>query len=415
MKKLQSILVCVLLLITAQQSIGQKVYQWRGDNRDGIYNENKLMKSWPEKGPELLWFNEEIGQGYAAPVLTNDKLLINGEADSTSYLFAFDLKGKLLWKTANGKEYYGKGFSASFPGSRSTPTVVGDIVYASSGKGRLAGYDLATGKEKWGVDMVPDLGGIENMFGFSESPLIDGDNIYFMAGGVANNMVALNRFTGKTIWASKALGDTAAFCSPLLITLPARKILVTLSAHFVFGVDAQNGELLWSSKTLDKFAFEKLHANTPLYADGFIYFTAGEEAANGAVKLQLTPDGKSIKEVWRNVNVTNAQGGFIKLGNQLFTTTKKKRLVCVDTGTGSVVDSLSANKGSLIYADSKFYCYNETGDVKLIQFENNKFSEISKFRVDKGTKEHFSHPVISKGIMYIRHGRALMAYDINEK
>jgi len=415
MKKFQSILALVFLLLVTFQSIGQKIYQWRGDNRDGIYTENKLMKSWPEKGPELLWFNEEIGQGYAAPVVTNDKLLINGEADSTSFLYAFDLKGKLLWKTANGKEYYGKGFSASFPGSRSTPTVVGDLVYTSSGKGRLAGYELATGKEKWAVDMVPDLGGIENMFGFSESPLIDGDKVYFMAGGASNNMIALDRFTGKTIWSSKALSDTAAFCSPLLITLPTRKVLVTLSSHFVFGVDAQNGELLWSSKTLDNFAFEKLHANTPIYADGFIYFTAGEEAANGAVKLQLSPDGKSIKEVWRNINVTNAQGGLIKLGNQLFTTTKKKRLVCVDTFNGNVVDSLSANKGSLIYADSKFYCYNETGDVKLIKFENNKFIEISKFKVEKGTKEHFSHPVISNGTMYIRHGRALMAYDILEK
>ena len=415
MKKLQSILAFVFLFLVAYQSIGQKIYQWRGDNRDGIYNENKLMKSWPEKGPELLWFNEEIGQGYAAPVVTNDQLLINGEADSTSYLFAFDLKGNLLWKAANGKEYYGKGFSASFPGSRSTPTVVGDLVYASSGKGRLAGYELATGKEKWAVDMVPELGGIENQFGFAESPLIDGDKVYFMAGGAENNMVALNRFTGKTIWSSKALGDTAAFCSPLLITLPARKVLVTLSTRFVFGVDAQTGELLWSSKTLNDFKFERLHANTPIYADGFIYFTAGEEAANGAVKLELSADGTSIKEVWRNITVTNAQGGFIKLGNQLFTTTKKKRLVCVDTSTGSVIDSLSANKGSLIYADSKFYCYNETGDVKLIKFENNKFVEISKFKVDKGTKEHFSHPVIANGTMYIRHGKSLMAYDIQEK
>src|SRR5665648_683021 len=176
MKKLQSFLVCIILLITAHQTIGQKVYQWRGDNRDGVYNENNLIKSWPEKGPELLWFNEDIGRGYAAPVVTNDKLLINGEADSTSYLFAFDLKGKLLWKTPNGKEYYGQGFSASYPGSRSTPTVVGDLVYATSGHGRLACFEVATGKEKWAVNMVRDLDGIENEFGYSESPLIDGDD-----------------------------------------------------------------------------------------------------------------------------------------------------------------------------------------------------------------------------------------------
>jgi outer membrane protein assembly factor BamB len=415
MKKFQSILVFFVLLIGMNQSFAQKVYQWRGDQRDGIYNENKLLKVWLENGPTLLWSNEEIGQGYAAPVVTNDKLLVNGEADSTSFLFAYDLKGKLLWKTPNGREYYGKGFSASFPGSRSTPTVVGDMVYTSSGIGRLAAIELATGKEKWAVDMVPELGGIVNQFGFAESPLIDGDKVYFMPGGSTNNVVALDRFTGKMIWTSKALGDTAAFCSPLLITLPSRKVLVTISNHFIFGVDAQNGELLWSSKTIDNFKFERLHANTPIYSDGFIYITAGEEAANGAIKLALSADGKSIKEVWRNINVTNAQGGFIKLGNQLFTTTKKKRLVCVDTSNGTVLDSISGNKGSLIYADKLFYCYNETGDVKLIKFENNKFSEISKLKIDKGTKEHFSHPVIANGTMYIRHGRALMAFDIKEK
>ena len=404
-----------ILIIGINPSFAQKVFQWRGDHRDGIYNENKLMKVWPENGPTLLWSTEEIGQGYAAPVVTNDKLLVNGEADSTSFLFAYDLKGKLLWKSPNGREYYGKGFSASFPGSRSTPTVVDDMVYTSSGIGRLAAMELATGKEKWAVDMVPEMGGIINQFGFAESPLIDGDKVYFMPGGPTNNVVALDRFTGKMIWTSKALGDTAAFCSPLLITLPSRKVLVTISNHFIFGVDAQNGELLWSSKTIDNFKFERLHANTPIYADGFIYITAGEEAANGTIKLALSADGKSIKEVWRNINVTNAQGGFIKLGNQLFTTTKKKRLVCVDTSNGTVLDSISGNKGSLIYADKLFYCYNETGDVKLIKFENNKFAEISKFKVDKGTKEHFSHPVISNGTMYIRHGRALMAYDILEK
>lgn len=415
MRNFQSILVFIyLLFVVANQVSAQKIIQWRGTNRDGIYNETNLLKKWPEKGPALLWYTEEIGSGYAAPIVTNDKLLINGEADSTSFLFAFDLKGKLIWKAANGREYYGKGFAASFPGSRSTPTVVDDMVYTSSGRGRLAGYELATGKGKWAVDMVPEMGGLENMFGYAESPLIDGDKIYFMAGGPANNVVALNRFSGKTIWSSKALGDTTSFCSPLLITLTSRKIVVTLSHHYIFGLDAKNGELLWSQK-LENFKLEGEHCNTPIYADGFLYFIVGDGNGNGTVKLELSPDGKTIKEVWRNVNVTSTMGGFLKVGDRLFTSTKKKRLVCVDTKTGSVTDSLGVIKGSLIYADQCFYCYNETGEVKLVSLENNKLIEISKFRLDKGTKEHFSHPVIANGMMYIRHGKALMAYDIRGK
>ena len=414
MKNLQSILVCILLLITAQQSIGQKVFQWRGDHRDGIYNENKLMKVWPEKGPSLLWFTEVVGSGFAAPVITGDKVFINGEADSTSYLFAFDLKGKLLWKTPNGKEYYGQGFSASYPGSRSTPAVVGDFVYSTSGHGRLACFDVATGKEKWAVNMVSDLGGIENEFGYSESPLIDGDDLFCTPGGAKNNVVAINRFTGKTTWTSKALGDTTSFCSPILISLPGRKIFANISRHYIYGLDAKSGELLWSQK-LENFKYEGEHCSTPLYADGFLYYMVEDENGNGAVKLEISPDGKNIKEIWRNRNATNAMGGYLKIGNHLFTTTKKKKLICIDAMKGNIVDSLSSTKGSLIYADNQIYCYNETGVMKLIRFENNKFTEISKFKVEKGTKEHFSHPVIANGTMYIRHGKALMAYNINEK
>ena len=33
----------------------QKVYEWRGENRSGIYNETGLLKVWPEGGPELVW------------------------------------------------------------------------------------------------------------------------------------------------------------------------------------------------------------------------------------------------------------------------------------------------------------------------------------------------------------------------
>jgi outer membrane protein assembly factor BamB len=414
MKNLQSILVCVLLLITAQQGIGQKVVQWRGDHRDGIYNENKLMKAWPEKGPSLLWFTEMVGSGFAAPVITGDKVFINGEADSTSYLFAFDLKGKLLWKSPNGKEYYGQGFSATYPGSRSTPTVVGDLVYATSGHGRLACFDVASGKEKWAVGMVSDLGGIENEFGYSESPLIDGDNLFCTPGGAKNNVVAINRLTGKTTWTSKALSDTTSFCSPIMISLPGRKIFVNISRHFIYGLDAKSGELLWSQK-LENFKYEGEHCSTPLYADGFLYYMVEDENGNGAVKLEISPDGKNIKEIWRNRNATNAMGGYLKIGNHLFTTTKKKKLICIDAIKGNIVDSLSSTKGSLIYADNLIYCYNETGVMKLIRFENNKFTEISKFRVEKGTKEHFSHPVIANGTMYIRHGKALIAYDIKEK
>ena len=85
-----------------------KVYEWRGENRSGIYHETGLLKSWPEAGPNLVWEYEGVGNGYGSPVFTNDNMYIQGEADSMAYLFAFDKNGALLWKKDFGKEWVKK-------------------------------------------------------------------------------------------------------------------------------------------------------------------------------------------------------------------------------------------------------------------------------------------------------------------
>lgn len=406
----------VVFLLQMMHNIGhsQELAQWRGFNRDGTYNEKCLMTSWPENGPELLWFTEEIGSGFGSPVIIKEKILVNGENDSISHLFVFDLQGKLLWKAPNGREFFGEGYSGSFPGARSTPTVYNDKVYVCSGNGRIACFDVATGKEKWSVEMVKDLGGLKNQFGYSESLIVDEKYVYCFPGGEEDNFVALDRFTGKTVWASKALGDKATFCSPIFVNVLNRKILVTLSREYLLGIDCGNGELLWSQKQ-DSVVIEGEHCNTPIYSDGFIYYVSGDKNGNGAVKLALSADGKTITEVWRNRRVDNAFGGFVKVNNYLFCTVKANKLKCLNSDIGNEVDSLTNVRGSLIFADDMLYCYTNNGEVKLIRPTGSKMELISKFKCGKGSKEHFSHPVIANGILYIRHGKALMAYDIREK
>lgn len=407
------LLLSIFIFLTAcNQIIQQKNAQWRGPNRDGIYPGNNLLKIWPESGPKLLWMTEEIGSGYGSPAVTGDKLYINGEVDSVSHVFAFGLNGKLLWKSPNGREFFGTGYSASFPGARSTPTLYNEFVYVCSGLGRIACFEARTGKEKWAVDMVRDLGGKLNMFGYSESLLVDEKKVYCFPGGSDINIAALDKITGKKIWTSKALGDPVSFCSPVIINHPRRNIFVTVSHEYLMGLDIRNGELLWSFKE-DSVKLEGEYCNTPIYSDGFIYGVSGVKKGNGAYKLELSPDGKMITEVWRNRNVKNAIGGFVKIENQLFTTSDDNKLKCLDLKTGIVVDSLRNLRGSIIYADNLLYCYSDNGNMNLIKPTTPKMEVLSKFKIETGTKEHFSHPVISNGVLYIRHGKALMAYKIN--
>lgn len=410
MKKLLTITAMILLVSQFSETFSQAVFQWRGPNRDGKYNETGLLGQWPENGPLLLWSTEILGDGYAAPIVTADRLFINGMENGTSHLFCFDLKGKLLWKSPNGKEFTGDGYSANFPGTRPSPTVVGDKVYTSSGLGRMACFDAVTGKELWAVDMLTDLHGHLNDFGYAESFVTDEKLLYCFPGGKINNIVALDRLTGKTVWTSKAPGDTTHFCSPILVNLPSRKMYVSVSRHWIFAVDCKNGELLW--KYPIAFKYDGDHANTPVYEAPYLYWVTGDENSCGAVKLEIAADGKSVKEIWTNPSVRNSMGGLIVLDGKLYTTTENKNLNVLDLVTGAVTEKIKSPYGTLIFAGNKFFAYGNNGEVSLFNLTGGKLTPRGSFKVNKGSKEHFAHPVIANGVLYIRHGAALVAYKV---
>ncbi|HPR31402.1 MAG TPA: PQQ-like beta-propeller repeat protein [Prolixibacteraceae bacterium] len=413
MKIFNSTLFSFLLILSACSESSNRIAQWRGENRDGIYPGKGLLKTWPEKGPGLLWETDILGNGYGSPVIDNDRLFINGENDSISYLFAFDLNGNLLWKTPNGPEFMGEGFSSGFPGARSTPTVYKGSVYVSSGLGRIACFDAQSGEERWSKHMVDDLGGKLNYFGYCESLLAEGSSLFCFPGGKDTNIVCLDRLSGETIWVSKALSDEVAFTSPTLIELPDQKIFVTLSKNYLLGLDASNGNLIWSFHE-DSVKLEGAYTNTPVYENGFIYGVSGVEKGTGAYKLRLSPDGKSIEEVWRNSRVKNEMGGFIVKDDRLYVTSDDKKLLVLDTENGQVLDSLRGFRGSLIYADHALFCYSDNGNVDRVDLSTGKPNAISRFRITKGSREHLAHPVIDKGVLYIRHGNVLQAYRIQD-
>jgi len=402
--RLLTCLVLSFLLIGTLQA--QEVLQWRGADRSGAYPGTNLLTSWPEAGPALLWETEGTGNGYGSPVITSKNIFINGEIDTINYLFALDLSGKILWKTKIGKEWV-----LNYPGDRSTPTIVGDLIYVTAGWGTVACIEMQTGKTKWSVDMIKDLHGRNNRFGLSESVVVEGDKVFCMPGGADTNVVALDRFSGKLLWTCKGKGEIPGYCSPLLVRLPQRNILVTFSKSTLLGIDTKDGSLLW---THVQDGENDVHCNTPYFENHFLYYITGD--GNGAVKLKLSDDGSSITEVWRNKACDNTMGGFNKIGDYIYTASYGTRqYYSLETNTGKISDSLKFDKGTTNLCDGMLYLYNEKGQVGLVKPEGAKMTLVSSFKLTRGTKAHYAHPVINKGILYIRHGRSLLAYDISKK
>jgi len=401
-KKLLCLLSFIFYFITLGNA--QEILQWRGTDRSGMFNETNLLKNWPETGPALLW-ESYIGNGYGSPVITKTNIYINGEKDSISYLFCLDLSGKLRWKVEIGNEWM-----VNYPGVRTTPTISGELIYVTTGLGELVCFDAKTGTKKWSVDMLKDFHGRNVRFGFSESVLIDENKVFCTPGGIDTNVVALDRLTGKILWICKGLGQTAANCSPLLVKLPERNIMLTFTQNALLGIDTKDGKLLWSHPQEGN---GDIHVNTPYFENGFIYYITGD--GNGTVKLKLSDDGTFITQLWLNHKSDNVMGGFVKLKDYIYTAGYEKRYYySVDANSGMVTDSLKFDHGTINYADGLLYLYNEKGQLGICKPDGPKMQLISWFKITKGTKAHFSHLVICNGILYLRHGQSLLAYDIKQ-
>ncbi len=412
MKTALIIISCIFLFACNKKET--KIYQWRGENRAGIYNETNLLTSWPENGPEEIWFTDGIGNGFGSPTVTEDALFVSGEIDSLAWLFCFDLNGKLLWK-----QNYGKEWSKHYPGSRSAPTIVGDKVYAGTGMGNIACLSRTDGQIIWTRDYISDFKGVLPYHGYSEAPVIEGNKIICTPGGEEHNVVALDRLTGVLLWSCKGMGERMGYNPGNIIEIANRKIYVTFSAYHLLGVDAGTGDLLWTHLQENTPAEERkpgigdTHSNNICFEDGFIYYAAGD--GNKGVKLELSSDGSEITEVWRSTYFDSFMGGFVIIGDYLYSCgTRKKDIKSFSVATGEVVDSVGMGTGAVIAAGNTLYYYNWAGVLSMVGCNNGRMKKISAFKITQGTKEHFSHPVIKNGILYQRRGDALMAYDIRE-
>ncbi len=394
----------LLLIAFSLPLLSQNTVQWRG-NRTGVYKETGLLESWNDGRPDLLWHFDGLGEGHSSVAVSAEKLYVTGMTDSIGYLYVFDLKGNLL-----NKKEYGTEWNISYNGSRGTVTHDDGRLYLISGTGMLTCFNESDLSVLWQKSMQNDFGGEPPKYGVNESPLIVGDKLIFTSGGVEHNVVALNKKTGNLIWSSKAMGDISSYCCPIYIDDQPKRQIVTITGHHVVGIDISDGNMLWSFPFTNRF-FE--HPNTPVYHDGMLFCTSSYGV--GSIMLKLKDGGQNVEKVWGSAELDSKTGHFLKIGDYIYGSGDygKGSWYCIDWKTGDIKyrDNQLAT-GAIIAADGMLYCYSNKGDMALVKAMPEKFDIISQFKITMGTEQHWAHPVIHNGILYVRHGNTLMAYKI---
>ncbi len=393
------------------------INQWRGNNRNGIFDESNLLKVWPENGPELLWSTDSLSMGNSSMSFGNNTIYLTGTKDTMDEVIALDLQGNIKWRKP-----YGRAWSQSYPEARCTPTIDNKKLYVSSGLGDVTCLDAISGNIIWNVNANDKYEGKLNLWGTAESLLIVDDKVIFSPVGNQTTIIALDKLTGEEIWASKSIQDSTAYVSPILINYAEKKIIVNVTSNHVVGVNAQDGDILWKYRYYDLYPNPShqhapiINCITPLYNNGEIYVTSGYNSVGAMFKI--LPDASDIELMWTDTTLDTHHGGVVHVDGYIYGSNwinnRQGNWCCIDWDTGKkLYETEWETKGAIIYADGMLYCYDEAkGNIALVEATPEEFKIVSSFKIPLGTGPHWSHPVINNGVLYVRRGKALMAYDI---
>ena len=404
----------LMTFVLSGNLFSQDLVEWRGLNRTGNYPDQNLLKTWPEKGPQLLLELTAIGNGYSSPIIYKNTLYVTGRKDTLDVVSAYDMNGNKKWETT-----YGRAWARTYPETRCTPTIENNRIYLVSGMGQVGCVDAASGKLIWTVDANTDYKGESHKWGIAESVAISDKAVFYVTGGEETSVIALDKTNGKLIWKTKSLGGTRAYASSVIIEKAGLRLLLAQTAKDLIAVNIENGEVIWTFNLIQYHTGKSgtgANTNTPLYHNNEIFITSGYD--HPSIMLSLATDGRSVLLKWTNEDFDNHIGGVVQVGDCIFGSNwvgnGGGNWMCVDWNSGKTMyETKWFNKGSIISADGLLYCYEEkTGNLAMVKPNPEKFEVISSFKIDKGEGPHWSHPTIYDGKLLVRHGESLMVYNL---
>jgi len=414
------IILTGVLAISVLSLFAQDWPQWRGPNRDNISVETGLNLNWTNTKPAVLWVFREAGAGYSSPVIVGTTLYCQGAADGSDFAFALDTEtGKLKWKQRLGELFV----MDRGDGPRGSITVEGDYLYLIRGGGQIHCLAAADGKLIWQKDFRKDFGGnimSRTDWGYSESPLVDGDLVICTPGGEQGAVVALNKMTGDMVWRSSEWSDLGGYSSPVVAIVDGIRMYIQLTRKGVAGFAAKDGKLLWSAAVSGN---NTAAIPTPIYRDHIVYVTSGYNAGCAGIKLTKEGDRFRADTLYTNKNISNHHGGVVLVGNYIYGYSDAPGWVCQDLLTGEKVwqhRESEPGKGAVIYVDGHLLMQSErTGTITSVKASPEGWEEYGRIEIPERSAVTsrdnmvWTHPVVSHGKLYMRDHNLLFCLDLN--
>lgn len=391
---------------TSDASLDHLWTQWRGPFRDG----RVAGEPWPDDFQcfEALW-RRDLGPGYPGPIVAEDRVFVAETLDKeVEVVRALDrATGKELWNM----EWTGAWevpFFARANGSwiRSTPAYDGETLYVGGIREVLVALDGETGKMRWRRDFPKEYGTEVPPFGFASSPMVVGEHLYIQA---ANSIVKLDKHTGKEIWRSLAneadIMSAGAFSSPTMETLAGREQLLVQTRLELYGLDPDDGAVLWSQPVPH---FRGMNILTPtVYEDTVL--TSSYRNGTYLYRIGDGDGGMQSTQAWTH-KATGYMSSPVIIEDHAYIHLGNGRLTCLDLKTGSErwTSKPFGKYWSKAVQDDRILALDERGELHLIQADPKAMEVLDSREIsDEPT---WGHLAISGEHIFVRELGAIAAY-----
>ncbi len=377
--------------------------QWRGPHRDGNSRETGLLKSWPKEGPEVLW-RIPFGSGFSGISISGGRGYTMLADSTAEFVVCFNASsGEEKWRVhadSTFLEEYGNG-------PRSTPTVDGDLLFALSSYGKLYALNAESGETLWQRDFVQEFGSTVPRWGFSTSPLIEGDQLIVEVGGEGEKSIAsFARDTGEVRWTTHS--DKAAYSSPISISSKGHRQIIFLTSENLVSVSPRDGRVFWTYPWL---VHHGIAVPTPIYVpDDRIFVSSSYDYGGALLQINAVGDGLVVEQRWKNRAMENHYSSSVLHGNYLYGF-DGSILKCIDASTGAQQwASRGPGKGSLIVADGHLIVLGGEGKLALAEATSEEYREIASVQILED--KCWTAPTLSGGRLYIRNHKEMICLNV---
>jgi outer membrane protein assembly factor BamB len=376
---------------------------FRGPNRDSVIHGLQIETDWSKAAPVELW-RRKIGPGWSSFAVDGNLIYTQEQRGDQEIVSCYNLAtGAPVWMHGDAARFYE---SNGGPGPRATPTLHNGRVYTMGATGIVNALDAATGAVVWSRNAASDTG-VENPgWGFAGSPLIVDDVVIVAASG---RLAGYELATGKPRW----LGPTggAGYSSPHPVTVDGVAQVVLLRGSRTISVSPADGTLLWQHVWLPGVSI----VQPGVTAEGDILITSGDAMGGQGVRrlaIAHAAGGWTAEERWTSRALKPYFNDFVVHDGHAYGF-DGSILACIDLkdGTRKWKGGRYGNGQIILLPDEDLLLVSsEEGELALVKATPDAFTEVAKVPAIEG--KTWNHPALAGDVLLMRNGEEMAAFRL---